>query len=100
MTPVRTHPRPANPHAAQAPADAAPPAAPQVWDTMTVEVALSLMTAARAPHLLIYDEDGRRTGGVTLARLTDVRDSAGYTDRIRLRDVADDSAPGALTAAR
>lgn len=96
MTPVRMHPCPPVPHVARTPAERMAPAGPQVWDTMTVEVALSLMTAARARHLVICDEDGRRTGRVTLAALTDVRDSPDYTDRIRLCDVADDSAPGAL----
>nr|WP_245178528.1 CBS domain-containing protein [Streptomyces montanisoli] len=64
------------------------PSGPQVWDAMTVEVALCLMSAARTRHLVICDEDGLRTGHVTLTRLTDVRDSPRYTDSIRLRDVA------------
>jgi hypothetical protein len=61
---------------------------PQVWDDMTVEVALSVMAAARTPRLVICDADGRRTGLVTLARLTAVRNAPGYTDRVRLRDLA------------
>ena len=70
-------------------ADAMAATGPQVWDDMTVEVALSLMAAARTPHLVICDADGRRTGLVTLARLTAVRNGSGYTDRVRLRDIAD-----------
>ncbi|MFF4160867.1 CBS domain-containing protein [Streptomyces sp. NPDC001678] len=96
MTLDQMHPRPTIPNAVQTLADPTAPAAPQVWDTMTVEVALSLMTAARVSHLVICDEDGQRTGRVTLVRLTDVRDSPDYTDRIRLRDVTGGSAPGAL----
>lgn len=68
-------------------------AGPQVWYDMTVEVALSVMAAARADHLVVCDEDARCAGLVTQARLTAVRNSSGYTDRIRLRDVADDSGP-------
>ncbi|WP_399046876.1 CBS domain-containing protein [Streptomyces evansiae] len=67
---------------------------------MTVEVALSLMTAARTRHLVICDEDGRRTGQVTLARLTHVSGSPGSTDRTRLRDVHDDAAAEAGPPAR
>nr|WP_267243099.1 CBS domain-containing protein [Streptomyces sp. PR69] len=85
------HPRPTTPNAVQTLADPTAPAGPQVWDAMTVEVALFLMAAARTRHLVICDEDGQRTGRVTLARLTDVRASPDYTDRIRLRDVAGDS---------
>lgn len=64
-------------------------AGPQVWEDMTVEVALSVMAAARTGHLVVCDEDGLCTGLVTRARLTAVRDGSGYTDRIRLRDIAD-----------
>ncbi|WP_030682972.1 CBS domain-containing protein [Streptomyces cellulosae] len=70
-------------------ADVIDAAGPQVWFDMTVEVALSVMAAARAGHLVVCDEDGLCVGMVTLARLTAVRDSSGYTDRIRLRDIAD-----------
>ncbi|WP_333777029.1 CBS domain-containing protein [Streptomyces sp. IBSBF 3136] len=70
-------------------ADSMDAAGPQIWDDMTVEVALSVMTAARTGHLVVCDEDGTHTGLVTRAGLTAVRDSSGYTDRIRLRDVAD-----------
>ncbi|WP_371128075.1 CBS domain-containing protein [Streptomyces sp. 2131.1] len=69
-------------------ADTAKEAGPRVWDDMTVEVALSVMAGARVGHLVVCDEDDMRTGLVTLARLTTVRDSSGYTDRIRLRDVS------------
>jgi hypothetical protein len=65
---------------------------------MTVEVALSLMTAVRTRHLVICDEDGRRTGHVTLARLAAVRDGADYTDRVRLCDVDEDPYSGAGSA--
>ncbi|MER7488967.1 CBS domain-containing protein [Streptomyces sp. NPDC126497] len=68
-------------------------AGPQVWEDMTVEVALSVMTAARTGHLVVCDDDGLCTGLVTRVRLTAVRDGSGYTDRIRLRDVADVIAP-------
>ncbi|MGW7267177.1 CBS domain-containing protein [Streptomyces sp. NPDC054842] len=59
---------------------------------MTVEVALSVMASARTGHLLICDEDDQLTGRVTRARLTAVRDSPGYTDRVRLRDVCEEDA--------
>ncbi|MYW68669.1 hypothetical protein GTY65_32010 [Streptomyces sp. SID8379] len=73
--------------------DTAEEAGPRVWGDMTVEVALSVMAGARVGHLLVCDEDGRRTGLITLARLTAVRDGSGYTDRIRLRDISGDSGP-------
>ncbi|MYY87144.1 hypothetical protein GT044_38870 [Streptomyces sp. SID335] len=60
---------------------------------MTVEVALSVMAGARVGRLLLCDEDGRCTGLITLARLTAVRDSSGYTDRIRLRDIGGGGGP-------
>jgi hypothetical protein len=56
---------------------------------MTVEVALSVMAAARTGRLVVCDEDGQRVGLVTRAQLNAVRDGLGYTDRIRLRDVTD-----------
>ena len=65
-------------------------AGPQVCDDMTVEVALSVMAAARTGRLVVCDEDGQCTGLVTRAQLTAVRDSSGYTDRIRLRDILGD----------
>ncbi|MGW6570473.1 CBS domain-containing protein [Streptomyces sp. NPDC054975] len=60
---------------------------PQVWDAMTVEVALSVMAGARAGHLIVRDDDGRRTGLVTQTQLTVFRASSAYTDRVRLRDL-------------
>jgi CBS domain-containing protein len=73
----------------QTAADPADAAGPQVWEDMTVEVALSVMAAARTGQLVVCDEDGMCTGLVTRDRLTAVRDGSGYTDRIRLRDIAD-----------
>ncbi|GHH84661.1 hypothetical protein GCM10018793_49680 [Streptomyces sulfonofaciens] len=94
MTLVQMHPRSTNVRPMHRTAvDAVGAAGPQVWDTMTVEVALSLMAAARTGHLVICDEDGQCTGLVTLPRLTAVRDSSGYTDRVRLRDIAGSSGP-------
>ncbi|MEV5433814.1 CBS domain-containing protein [Streptomyces sp. NPDC052701] len=74
-------------------ADAMDAAGPQVWDDMTVEVALSVMAAAHTGHLLVCNEDARCTGMVTRARLTAVRESLGYTDRVRLRDIVGDGGP-------
>ncbi|MFJ5916229.1 CBS domain-containing protein [Streptomyces ardesiacus] len=74
-------------------ADVMDAAGPQVWYDMTVEVALSVMAAARAEHLVVCDEDARCVDLVTRARLTAVRDSSRYTDRLRLRDITDDSKP-------
>ncbi|MGW5502318.1 CBS domain-containing protein [Streptomyces rochei] len=93
MTLLQTHP--GSPRAHGAPrtvADTVEVTGPQVWADMTVEVALSVMAAARTAHLAVCDEDGRRTGLVTRDRLTAVRAGAGYTDRLRLRDVAGTSA--------
>ncbi|MEU3255820.1 CBS domain-containing protein [Streptomyces sp. NPDC006997] len=59
---------------------------------MTVEVALSLMAGARVDHLVLCDGDDQSTGLVTLARLTVLRGSPIYTDRVRLRDVLAPSA--------
>ncbi|CAM5485562.1 CBS domain-containing protein [Streptomyces aurantiogriseus] len=83
------------------PADPAPvpvgddtePSAPRVSDDMTVEVALSVMAGARVDHLLLCDGDDQCTGLVTRARLTVLRDSSTYTDRIRLRDVPGGALP-------
>ncbi|MEU9789803.1 CBS domain-containing protein [Streptomyces sparsogenes] len=66
---------------------------PQVWDDMTVEVALSVMAGAGSRYLLVRDEDGRCTGLIGQAQLTVVRDNSAYTDRVRLRDVFADSGP-------
>ncbi|MFJ5999016.1 CBS domain-containing protein [Streptomyces sp. NPDC092370] len=72
-------------------ADAMEAAGPQVWDDMTVEVALSVMAAARSGHLVVCDEDGQCTGMVTHARLTAVCDGLGYTGRVPLRDIVGDN---------
>ncbi|WUQ01952.1 hypothetical protein OHT52_08075 [Streptomyces sp. NBC_00247] len=61
---------------------------------MTVEVALSVMASARVEHLLVCDNDGSRTGMVTMAGLAAVRDGAAYTDRIQLRDILVDDRDG------
>lgn len=66
---------------------------PQVGDDMTVEVALALMAGARVEYLTVCDGDHQSTGLVTRARLAVLRDSSAYTDRIRLRDVLDESPP-------
>ncbi|MFI2632206.1 CBS domain-containing protein [Streptomyces collinus] len=90
MTLVHMQSRPASTHPVHGTvADAMDAAGPQVWEDMTVEVALSVMAAARTGHLVVCDEDGLCTGLVTRARLTAVRDGSGYTDTIRLRDIAD-----------
>ncbi|WP_371670173.1 hypothetical protein [Streptomyces sp. NBC_00289] len=60
---------------------------PRVSDDMTVEVAASVMASARVEHLLLIDADDQCTGSVSLAQLTEIRDSSRYTDRVRLRDV-------------
>lgn len=74
---------------------------PRVRDDMTVEVALSLMAGAGVDHLVLCDGDDQGTGLITLAGLVLLRDSPGYTDRIRLRDVlgAPVTPPGARPAA-
>ncbi|WP_030993608.1 CBS domain-containing protein [Streptomyces sp. NRRL S-1813] len=59
----------------------------QVCDDMSVEVALSVMAAARTGRLVVCDQDGQCTGLVTQTELTAVRDSSAYTDRVRLRDI-------------
>jgi CBS-domain-containing membrane protein len=86
--------RPASTTATKRPvADAMDASGLRVSDDMTVEVALSVMTGARAGHLLICDEDSQCTGHVTQAQLTAVSDGSAYTDRLRLRDIAGDSGP-------
>ncbi|MFI2506140.1 CBS domain-containing protein [Streptomyces sp. NPDC018972] len=94
MTLTQMQFRPASAHSGHGTvADTMDAAGPQVWEDMTVEVALSVMAAARTGHLVVCDDDGLCTGLVTRARLTAVRDSSGYTDRIRLRGIADVIAP-------
>ncbi|MFF0191174.1 CBS domain-containing protein [Streptomyces sp. NPDC005244] len=60
---------------------------PQVCDDMSVEVALSVMTAARTHRLVVCDQDGQCTGLVTRAELAAVRASSAYTDRVQLRNL-------------
>ncbi|MFF7308416.1 hypothetical protein [Streptomyces sp. NPDC008137] len=64
-----------------------PASGPRVRDDMTVEVALSVMAGARVEYLLLCDGDDQCTGSVTRAELAVHRDSATYTDRVRLRDI-------------
>ncbi|MFE5397291.1 CBS domain-containing protein [Streptomyces sp. NPDC056568] len=100
MTPFQPQFRTARPHPAHGrAADPADAGEPQVWEDMTVEVALSVMAAAGTGRLVVADEDGLCTGLVHGVRLTAVRDGCGYTDRIRLRDVADLIGPPAPPAA-
>ncbi|MFD3679635.1 CBS domain-containing protein [Streptomyces sp. NPDC058613] len=73
--------------------DAMEAAGPQVCDDMTVEVALAVAASSRTDYLLVCDEDGLCTGLITRERLAAVRDSAAYTDRLRLRDVLRDHGP-------
>ncbi|MEU4996021.1 CBS domain-containing protein [Streptomyces sp. NPDC021622] len=90
MTLVQMQPRPASAHPAQNTVEARDVAGPQVWDDMSVEVALSVMTAARTGRLVVCDQDGQRTDLVTQAELTAAREHSAYTDRIRLRDIIGD----------
>ncbi|MFD3760895.1 CBS domain-containing protein [Streptomyces sp. NPDC058622] len=73
-------------------------AGPQVCDDMTVEVAMAVMASARADHLLVCDEDGLCTGLVTQSQLAAIRDSAAYTDQLRLRAVLGERGPFASPA--
>ncbi|WSA97456.1 CBS domain-containing protein [Streptomyces sp. NBC_01795] len=66
---------------------------PQAHGDMSVDVALSVLSSARAAHLLIRDEDGRCTGLVTAAQLAAHRSGTWYTDRTRLHDIAHDRGP-------
>ncbi|MEU3748080.1 MULTISPECIES: CBS domain-containing protein [Streptomyces] len=96
MTLVQMQPRSANTKSVhRTVGDATEAAGPQVCDDMTVEVALAVMAGARAGHLLVCDEEGMCTGLVTQAQLTAIRDSAAYTDRVRLRDLLGDRGPAA-----
>lgn len=73
--------------------DAVETAGPQVCDDMTVEVALAVTASSRTDHLLVCDQDGLCTGLITREQLSGIRDSAAYTDRLRLRDVLGDRGP-------
>ncbi|MFG2313648.1 CBS domain-containing protein [Streptomyces tendae] len=96
MTLLQTHLRPTSTIPAhRTVAHAVDAAGPQVWGDMTVEVALSVMAAARTGHLVVCDEDGQYTALVTRARLTAVRNGSAYTDRLRLRDIDDGDGPSA-----
>ncbi|MFH0243213.1 CBS domain-containing protein [Streptomyces sp. HK10] len=86
MTPTQTQHRAVDP-SPDAVAAGRSASGPRVRDDMTVEVALSLMAGARVDHLVLCDGDDQSTGLITLARLTVLRDSPAYTDRVRLRDV-------------
>lgn len=65
-------------------------AVPQVWDDMSVEVALAVLAAARTGRLAVCDQDGQCTALVTRADLIAVCGSSAYSDRVRLRDVLGD----------
>ncbi|MFD8631036.1 CBS domain-containing protein [Streptomyces sp. NPDC059533] len=99
MTLVQMQPRSTNANPVHRTVDDAMEAAgPQVCDDMTVEVALAVMASALAGHLLVCDEDGLCTGLVTLAQLSAIRDSAAYTDRVRIRDLLGARGPVASPA--
>ncbi|MFD7056267.1 CBS domain-containing protein [Streptomyces mirabilis] len=94
MTLVQMQPRPASATPVhRTVADTMDTAGPQVWDDMTIEVALSVMASARTEHLLVCDNDGLCTGLVTQSQLAAVRDSSAYTDRVHLRDILDNCGP-------
>ncbi|MFD9339715.1 CBS domain-containing protein [Streptomyces sp. NPDC060028] len=94
MTLVQMQPRSANAELTHRTVDdAMEVAGPQVCDDMTVEVALAVIASSRTDHLLVCDEDGLCIGLITRNRLTAIRDSAAYTDRVRLRDVLGDRGP-------
>ncbi|MGW9447976.1 CBS domain-containing protein [Streptomyces sp. NPDC055632] len=87
MTPLRTQLRRTSPDETMA--QAMTQTVTQAADHMTVEVALSVMAAARTGRLLVCDGDDRPTGLVTRAQLAAARAASSYTDRLRLRDVVD-----------
>lgn len=94
MTLVQMQPRSANAELTPRTVDDAMEAAgPQVCDDMTVEVALAVIAGSRTDHLLICDEDGLCIGLITRDRLTAIRDSTAYTDRVQLRDILGDRGP-------
>jgi CBS domain-containing protein len=91
LTLVQTQPRPEDVNLVhRTVAEVMDAAGPQVCDDMSVEVALAVMAAARTCRLVVCDQDGQCTGLVTRTELAAVRDSSGYTDRVRLRDILDD----------
>ncbi|MCX4457481.1 CBS domain-containing protein [Streptomyces sp. NBC_01340] len=91
MTLVQMQPRPASANPVhRTVAEVMDAARPQVCDDMSVEVALSVMAAARTGRLVVCDQDGQCTGLVTQSELTAVRDGSAYTDRVRLRDILGD----------
>ncbi|MFJ5273309.1 CBS domain-containing protein [Streptomyces sp. NPDC088358] len=97
MTLVQMQPRPASAGPVhRTVAEVMDAAGPQVCDDMSVEVALSVMAAARTGRLVVCDQDGQCTGLVTQTELTAVRDGSAYTDRVRLRDIL--GAPGAMAS--
>ncbi|MEU5192408.1 CBS domain-containing protein [Streptomyces klenkii] len=94
MTLIQTQDRSAHGNAVRRMvAEGMEPDVPRVCDDMTVEVALSVMAAARTGHLLVCDEDDLCTGVVTRARLAAVHEGDTYTDRLRLRDVLGEREP-------
>ncbi|MFI6105999.1 CBS domain-containing protein [Streptomyces sp. NPDC051310] len=73
--------------------DAMGPTGPQVGDDMNLDLALSVLAAARSGHLVVCDADGRCTGLVSRTQLTDHPAGTWYTDLTSLRDVAHDRGP-------
>lgn len=91
MTLIQMQPRPADANPVhRTVAEVMDAAGPQVCDDMSVEVALSVMAAARTGRLVVCDQDGQCTGLVTQTELAAVRDSSACTDRVRLRDLVGD----------
>ncbi|MFI5975734.1 CBS domain-containing protein [Streptomyces sp. NPDC051452] len=91
MTLIQTQTRPADTNPVHRVAvEVMDAAGPQVCDDMSVEVALTVMAAARTGRLVVCDQDDQRTGLVTRTELAAVRDSSDYTDRVRLRDILGD----------
>ncbi|MGW2345688.1 CBS domain-containing protein [Streptomyces sp. NPDC001661] len=72
---------------------------PQVRDDMSVEVALSVMAAARTGRLVVCDQDDQGIGLVTRVELAAFRDSSAYTDRVCLRDMLDERSAASATFA-
>ncbi|MEO3850082.1 CBS domain-containing protein [Streptomyces sp. B8F3] len=100
MTPVQKQPRPAIAAPAhRKPTEVMDAAGPRVCDDMSVEVALSVMTAACADRRVGCDHDDQGTGLVTRTELAAVRDSPAYPDSVRSRDILSDHAPFTSPAA-